>query len=458
MNVKSRRVLFVCFLLALWFITAVRLLHPLPAYAQPPSQGAPRVDVARIDGVIDTFTEGYVQRVLNVARDDGAEAVVFQLDTPGGQLDATRKIIEDFFDSPVPVIVYVSPSGARAGSAGVFITYGANLAAMAPGTNIGAAHPVDQSGQDITGTIGTKIENDSVAFIRSIANQRGRNADWAEDAVRKSVSVTEQEAKKLGVINLIATNMNDLLNQLDGQTVKLKSGDKTLHTAGAEVHQQDMNFFEDFFHVLLDPNIALILLNIGSLAILVELYNPGSIIPAVIGIICLTLAAVALFGLPTNWAAVILIIAALGMFVVDVKVNSIALTVGGIIAFALGAFFLFRPFTPPEPTAPELSVSPFVILCTVGVTAVFFLIVLRAAIRARRVPVVSGITPFIGATGVATTDLNPDGTVLVKSEGWSATAQDGPIHKGERVKVVAVDGLRMQVARLDPAPSPSGLK
>lgn len=431
-------------LLALWLAIALFSISSAWLGAQ---SNAPRVDVAKINGVIDPFTEGYVERVIGVAKEDGASALVFQLDTPGGGLDATRTIIERFFDSPVPILVYVSPSGARAGSAGVFITYGAHLAAMAPGTNIGAAHPVDSGGQDITGTMGTKVENDSAAFIRTIALQRGRNADWAEDAVRKSVSVTEQDALEKHIIDFIAIDVNDLLNQAHGRTVKVQNQDVTLNTRGASIRQVEMNFFEEFFHILLDPNIALILLNIGTLALIVEVYNPGAVIPAVIGIICLTLAAVALFGLPTNWAAVILIVAGIGMMVLDIKVTGFALTVGGIIAFLLGAFFLFRPFTPPEPTTPDISVSPFVIGGLALLSALFFTFVVGAAYRSRNLPVITGIKPILGADGVARTLLNPQGTVMVKSEEWTAIAKDPPIRPGEEIRVISADGLTLRVER-----------
>ncbi len=408
---------------------------------------APRIDVGRIQGVIDPFMEGYIERVINNARDNGTTAIVFLLDTPGGGLDETRKIVERFFDSPVPIIVYVSPSGARAGSAGVFITYAAHLAAMAPGTNIGAAHPVDSSGGDIEGTMGTKVTNDAVAFIRSIATQRGRNAAWGEDAVRNSVSVTEQEALQKGAINFVARDVNDLLAQVNGRTVEVQGKSVTLNTLNADVHQVEMNFFEQFFHLLLDPNIALILLNIGTIALIAEVYNPGAVIPAIVGVICLTLAAVALFGLPTNWAAVILIMAGIGMMVLDIKVAGFALTVGGIIAFVLGAFFLFRPFTPPEPTAPDVSVSPIVIGGLALASAAFFAMILGAAIRSRNLPVITGLAPFVGAYGVAKTVLNPQGTVLVKSEEWSAVAQDAPIQPGEAVRVVSAEGLTLKVEK-----------
>lgn len=431
-------------LIALWLISAFAIAAPSVTHAQA---SAPRVDVARISGVIDPFIEGYVERVINNARDDGATAIVFLLDTPGGGLDATRKIVERFFDSPVPIIVYVSPSGARAGSAGVFIAYGAHLAAMAPGTNIGAAHPVGAQGEDIAGILGDKVTNDSAAFIRSIATQRGRNADWAEDAVRESVSITEQEALQKGVIDFIARDVNDLLNQVNGRTVQVQGHDVTLNTQNAEVHQMDMNFFEQFFHLLLDPNIALILLNIGTIALIAEVYNPGAVIPAIVGIICLTLAAVALFGLPTNWAAVILIIAGIGMMLLDIKVTGFALTIGGVIAFLLGAFFLFRPITPPEPTAPDVSVSPFVIGGLAILTVSFVIFVIGAAIRSRNLPVITGLGSFVGATGTAKTPLNPLGTVLVRSEEWTALAQDPPIQPGEAVRVVSADGLTLRVEK-----------
>lgn len=409
---------------------------------------APRVVVGKIDGLINDFTDGYIERVISVAQQQGASAVVFQLDTPGGTLESARKIVQRLLDSPVPVIVYVTPAGARAGSAGVFITYAANLAAMAPGTNIGAAHPVGQDGSDLPETIATKITNDSVALIRSVAAQRGRNADWGEDAVRNSVSITEQQAQANGAIDFVARDVSDLLNQAHGRVVRVQGGDVTLNTQGALQQQIEMNFFEEFFHILLDPNVALVLLNIGTIAIIAEVYNPGAVIPAIVGIICITLAAVALWGLPTNWAAVILIVAGIGMMVLDLKITGFALTIGGIISFLLGAFFLFRPFTPPEPTAPDVSVSPFVIGGLTILTAGFFVFLLGAALRNRNVPVITGIQPFIGAQGFAKTALNPQGVVLVKSEEWTAVAQDPPIQPGEAVRVITAEGLTLKVEKI----------
>ncbi len=423
------------------------ILAGLPGRAL--AQDTNHVDVATLDTSIDMFTVGYIERVLGVAQQDGAQALIINMDTPGGELDATRNLIQAMMASPVPTIVYISPSGARAGSAGTFITYAANVAVMAPGTNIGAAHPVDASGGDITGTIGTKITNDSVALIRATAVQRGSNADWAEKAVRESVSITEKEALDLHVIDLIAQNNNDLLDKLDGRTVNVAGRQVTLHTRGVAQRPVDMTIFEQMLHVLLDPNVAAILLNIGMIAIFVELYNPGAILPAVTGVICLILAAVALFNLPTNWAAVLLIVAAILMFVVDVKFTSFVLTLGGIVTFILGALFLFRPFTPPEPAAPVVAVSPFVIGTLALLTAGFFVFILGGAVKSRKTPVITGMTPYFGAFGIATSELNPEGTVRVRSEDWTAEAENPPIHKGDRVQVVGIEGIRFRVAHVN---------
>jgi membrane-bound serine protease (ClpP class) len=414
-------------------------------YASLQAQPA-HVDVAVVNGVIDTFMEGYLDRVVKLAESDGASALVIRMDTPGGELESTRKMIENMLNTSVPSIVYVSPSGARAGSAGVFLTYAANLAAMAPGTNIGAAHPVGQGGQDITGTIGIKVTNDAVAFIRTIAQQRGRNVEWAERAVRESVSITEKEALELNVINFISPNLTDLLNQLDGRTTTVNGRETVLRTRGAEIRTIEMNFFESFFHILLDPNIASIFLSVGSLAILVELYNPGATIPAVVGVICLTLAAVALLGLPTNWAAVILILAGFGMLVLDIKVTGFALSVGGVMSVILGLFFLFRPFTLPQQPQFDISVSPWVIAGITGVIALFFFVILRAALSSRRLPAVMGAQTYIGAHGVAVTDIQPQGTVHVRSEQWTAESEE-PIVRGDKIVVVGVDGLRVKVKK-----------
>ncbi len=386
----------------LWVFSGLRLALPERVLAQ---DGTNHVDLINLNTSIDTFTAGYVQRALDIAQNDGASAFIIVLDTPGGESDAMDTIIKTLLSSPIPSVVYVAPSGARAASAGTFITYAANVAAMAPGTRIGAAHPVGLGGTDITSTEGTKITNDAIAEIQSLAEQRGRNADWAAKAVSESVSITEKQALDLHVIDLIAQDNQDLLNQLDGRKVQQNGRELTFRTRGASITSIPMTPIEEFLHILLDPNIAAILFSIGSLAILVELYNPGATVPAVVGVICITLALVALYNLPTNWAALILIVAAIIMFVLDVKLTSIVLTIGGIIAFILGSLFLFRPFTTPQPTFTPVYVSPFVIAGLTLLMTFFFLFVIRAAVRSRLAPVVTGITPFLDSYGVATSDF-----------------------------------------------------
>ncbi len=420
------------------------LEFPILAHAQ---QGA-HVDVLTVTGDIDTWTDGYVNRGIGAAEQDGAEAAIIVLDTPGGALGAMQDITTRMLNARVPVVVFVYPQGAWAGSAGTFITLAGNIAAMAPGTTIGAAHPVDASGQNISSDERDKITNFSVGIIKNIAQTRGRNADWAANAVQNSVAATAQEAANQHVIDFIATDMNDLLNKMDGRTVKTAAGEVTLHTQRVGVVNLDMNIAELFLHTLVDPNLALILLNIGLLAIAVELYNPGATIPAIAGAICLVLAFVALGNLPVNWGGVILIVFSVIAFVIDVKVNSLVLTAGGLGMFVLGAILLFTPFTPPTtPIVPNVSVSPWVVLGLGAAMTAFFLFILSAAVRGRNFPVLMGNAPLIGAEGIATTDLVPSGTVQVKSELWTATAQDGPIHKGDMVEVKQVDGLRLKVTR-----------
>ncbi len=419
----------------------------LPLIAQANAQRGTHVDVLTVTGAIDTWVDGYISRGLGLAEQDGAEAAIIVLNTPGGSLGAMQNITTRMLNARVPVVVFVHPAGAWAGSAGTFITFAANLAAMAPGTTIGAAHPVSGGGQNIESDEREKITNFSVSIIQSIAKQRGRNADWAADAVRNSKAATAQEALDLKVIDLMANDLNDLLNKIDGKTVKTAAGEITLHTQRAGIANVDMNLPETFFHTLVDPNLALILLQIGLLAIAVELYNPGATFPAIVGGICLILAFVALGQLPVNWGGVILIVLSVIVFIVDVKLNSFILTGGGFVMFILGALLLFTPLTPVAPTMPEVSISPVVVLGLGGAMAAFFLLILGAAVRGRRYPVVSGTEALIGASGVAVSDLNPGGTVRVKGEVWTATAESDTIQKGNEVKVVRVEGLRLKVVK-----------
>ena len=426
-------------LIGLSLMAAFLLCSP-PALAQP----GEHVDLIKVEGVIDPFTAQYVSRGLDMAQSDGAQCLVIQLDTPGGSDVPMRVIVQEMLNSSVPIVVYVAPAGARAGSAGVFITMAANIAAMAPGTNIGAAHPVDITGA-ITGTIGEKVTNDAAAYVRAIAEKRGRNAEWAEKAVRESASIIAREAVELQVVDLVADDLTDLLEKIDGREVITAAGPVTLKTRGAPVRTIGMNFAENFLHVIVDPNIAYLLLSIGTLALTAEFYHPGAIFPGVTGAICLILAFVAFGSLPVNWGGVALIILAVVLFIVDIKVAGFMLSVGGAIAFVLGSLMLFSPFAPLSPTMPRLTVSwPLIILMTVTIAS-FFLFALSAGIRAQRGKVASGIESMVGATGIAASDLDPWGTVQVKSELWSAVAEEGSIKKGEQIRVVGTKGVRLKV-------------
>jgi membrane-bound serine protease (ClpP class) len=409
------------------------------------AQSATHVNVATLNGVIDPITAQYVDKEIQHAGQDGAQCLVIQLDTPGGSDGAMRDIVQSILNSPVPVVVYVSPAGARAGSAGVFITIAADIAAMAPGTNIGAAHPVDVTGE-ITGTMNDKVTNDAAAYARALAERRGRNADWAEKAVRQSVSITANEAVNIGVVDLIADNLPDLLAKIDGETVSTAAGERTLATKDAESVQVSMSLPQEFLHAIVDPNIAYLLFVIGIVGLIAELYHPGAIFPGVTGGICLILALVAFGSLPVNWGGVALIVLAVVLFILDIKVAGYALSVGGAIAFILGSLMLFSPLFPSSPSAPTFVISrPLIIITTLAITA-FFVFALSAGIRAQRARVVSGIQTLVGATGVATSDLDPQGTVQVKSELWSAVAdEDKTIRKGEQVTVVAAEGVKLKV-------------
>jgi membrane-bound serine protease (ClpP class) len=358
-----------------------------------------------------------------------------------------RDIVQKMLNSSVPIVIYVSPGGARAGSAGVFITLAANIAAMAPGTNIGAAHPVAMPGTELTEVTEEKVTSDAAAYVRAIAEKRGRNAEWAEKAVRESASIIATEAVESQVVDLIADDLTALLDKIDGREVITAAGPVTLRTRGASVRTISMNFAENFLHVIVDPNIAYLLLSIGTLALVAEFYHPGAILPAVTGAICLILAFVAFGSLPVNWGGVALIVLAVILFIVDIKVAGFMLSVGGAIAFVLGSLMLFSPFAPPSPTMPRFTVSwPLIILMTATTTS-FFLFALSAGLMAQRRKAASGIESMVGATGMAASDLDPWGTVQVRSELWSAVAEEGSIRKGEQVRVVGTEGVRLKVIK-----------
>lgn len=410
---------------------------------------APQIDIITVKGVINPIVSGYVARGIRTAESDGAAALVVRMDTPGGLDTSMREIIQSILESKVPVIVYVWPQGGRAASAGVFISYASHVAAMAPNTNIGAAHPVALGGsptgadqQQTDSTMTEKVTNDAVAYIKGIASERGRNAEWAEKAVRESVSVTSAEAKKLGVVELVASDLPDLLSQLDGREVRLPGGKVTLRTEGAVIRQMDMGPIEQFLLTISDPNIAFLLLSLAVTALLIEFSNPGTILPGVIGGISLFLALFSLGMLPVNYAAVGLIFLAFILFILEVKITSFGmLTVGGVVSMTLGALLLVNS------ASPDLQVSRPLIASVVLGTAAAFYFVIRAARRAHvRIPT-TGREGLMGHTAVSRSDLDPEGYVLVEGESWSAVAEDGPIPAGEPVVVVAKEGFKLRVRK-----------
>lgn len=406
----------------------------------------PAVDVVTVKGVINPVSSGYIRRGLDAAEASGADAFVIELDTPGGLDSSMREIIQRILSAQVPVVVYISPAGARAASAGLFVLVSGHVAAMAPNTSTGAAHPVAGGGQEITGDMKEKVTNDAVGYIKGLATRRNRNAEWVERAVRESIVVTSDEAVNLRVADLSAPNIESLLTQLNDREVELASGPVTIHTSGAAIRRIEMDSIEQFLYTISDPTIAYILLSVAMSAIFLELSNPGAILPGIVGGISLFLAVFALGMLPINYAGVGLLLFAFLLFLAEVKVQSHGmLVVGGIISMTLGSLMLVNS------SAPELEISRTVIAMVVVATAMFFLFVIGTAIRAQRRDVVTGVEGLVGHRAIARTDLKPTGFVLAEGELWEAIAADDPVACGEAVIIGAVDGLKLRVSRADRA-------
>jgi membrane-bound serine protease (ClpP class) len=422
--------------LAAWLaLVAAGGLLPARAAAAAP------VSTIQIDGVISPVTVRLLETALARAQADGASALVIQLDTPGGLERSMRLICQRLLNAEIPVIVYVAPTGARAASAGVFVTMAAHVAAMAPATNIGAAHPVAMGG-GVDKESMRKIENDAAAFARTIAAERGRNADWAEKAVRQSVSITEREAVKLKVVDLVAESLPDLLDKVDGRSVKTAKGAVTLQTRGATVKAIEIGFRDRVLNVITDPNVAYVLMMLGMLGLFFELSNPGVILPGVVGGISLILAFFAFQSLPINYAGLLLILFGIVLMIAEIKVVSHGvLAIGGIVSMGLGSLMLFD--------APEVGfrVSWWVILPTVGATAGVFLFVVAAGLRALTARSAVGAPALVGQTGVARGALSPEGQVLVQGELWRAVARGAPVEEGSRVRVIDVQGLTLTVEK-----------
>lgn len=411
------------------------------------AQSSDSVIVGHIEGVINPITARYVDRLIGEGEQAGARAVVFTIDTPGGALDATSKITSRMLRARVPIITYVWPPGVHAASAGTFITLAGNVAAMAPSTNIGAAHPVDSNGQDLQGDLRLKAENDAVAQIRNIATARGHNPDWAEQAVRNSVSITADDAVKQHVVDLIATDLPDLLRKVDGRVVTLPQGPVRLETASATIVDDPPSPFEQLLHFITDPQVAILLFSVGTYGLIFELSNPSLIFPGVIGVIAILLALFSFGTLDATGAGVGLLLFAVLLFLSEVWVPSHGiLTAGGVAATIVGALVLFPPSRPTLPGS-QLTIPPTTIAVISGVSLVFFLFIARAGLRYRRIQPLPGSTALLGSLGVAKSDMDPQGIVHVGSEDWSATSDSGPIKRGEHVSVRAIEGIRLVVSR-----------
>jgi membrane-bound serine protease (ClpP class) len=396
----------------------------------------------RIDDTIQPITAEYIDRAIERARQTNADAVLIELSTPGGLLESTREIIKKILASPVPVIIYVAPTGARAASAGFFILESADVAAMAPGTNTGAAHPVELGGGKMDDTMKTKIENDSAAFMRSFVGPRGRNVALAETAVRESKSWTDQEALQQHLVDIVARDQNDLFRQLEGRTIKRFDGKQVkLDLSGASVDELQMTLRQRILDFLLDPNVAFLVLAIGALALYMEFNHPGAVVPGVVGVVFILLALFALNLLPTRYAAFTLIMGAFVLFALEAKFATHGvLGIGGIALLTIGGLLLV------DGPIPQLRVhllTALAISVPLGVITVFLMTI---ALRARRAKVVTGQQGLIGAVGEARTDIDPEGKVWVLGELWNAHAPSR-VGIGEQVVVRKIEGLELEVEK-----------
>jgi len=402
------------------------------------------VHLLTYEGIINPVASELFLNAIANAQKANASALIIQLDTPGGLDTSMRQIIKAIIASDVPIIVYVSPSGGRAASAGVFIMLASHIAVMAPGTNIGAAHPVAMGGQQMDDETKKKVENDAAAYIRSIAEERGRDTKWAEDAVRQSVSVTEKEALNLKIIDFIAEDITSLIKQIDGKIVKTAKGKSVLSTTGAKIIKEELGFRHNILKAISDPNVAYILMLLGTTGLLAELYSPGAIFPGVLGSICLILAFYAFQTLPVNYAGVSLVFLSFVLFVAEIMVPSFGvLAIGGITALLIGSLMLF------DAPLPAMRISPTVLFATIIPIAIIFVFIVQAAWRAQRmVPSREGWEgeSLVGAVGVAQSNLNPTGTIKIHGELWQAETE-GAILSGEKAEVVERIGLVLRVRK-----------
>jgi membrane-bound serine protease (ClpP class) len=425
------------------FIPALLLLA---ACAGAAGAAPPVVLVAELDGMVSPVASDYIAQLLRRAEREQAALVILELDTPGGLYKSTHVICKAILASPVPFVTYIAPAGARATSAGVFITYASHVAAMHPTSSLGAATPVSLGGP-VDSTMSRKMASDAVAFIRSLAERHGRNAAWAEEAVRRSVSLTADSARALRVVDLVAPDVPSLIEALDGRKVRLESGEVTLALDGARIEPAPMGTRLRILDYVSDPNIAYLLFTLGTLGLILELYHPGSVLPGVAGSICLILAFYGMHTLPINGAGLLLIVTAIILFILEIKVTSYGvLTIGGIIAMVIGSLMLFDidPAAPPD--FPRLRLST--ILPAVAFTALFFAFVIAKGVLAQKQRPATGLPALIGAEGVARTPIAPGrpGTVSVLGEIWRAESTE-PIAPGETVRIQSGSGLKLTVSR-----------
>ena len=404
---------------------------------------ADHLNLVSLQDSINPGTKDFLERAIKVSAEDQAECLVVLLDTPGGLMTTMRSMVQAIMNAPLPVVVYVYPSGAQAASAGVLITIAADFAAMAPGTNIGAAHPVSGTGEDIPKTMNEKVMNDFLAFSRSVANERGRNADWVAKVIRESASITAAEAVANNVIDAVATDLDDLINQIDGYHVERKGFSKVLQVKGLARRTLTPEWQDQILRVIGDPSIAYLLLMIGLAGLYFELSHPGTIFPGVIGGISLVAAAYALQKLPVNYAGFLFILLAVVFFILEIKVTSYGLlSLAGVLSLVVGSLMLFR--VPGE--IGRLSLS--VLVPTVGVISAFFVTVATLAFRAQIRKPTTGKEGLVGTVGETRTDLNPEGKIFVEGELWNAYA-DEPIPRGTKVRVMEIEDLKLKVQRID---------
>jgi membrane-bound serine protease (ClpP class) len=438
------------------FILTLACLAALLLFFQPEAlagvhssqEAAPLVLVLEADGPVSPTMQEYLGRGIRTAERRGADLIVFQLDTPGGGIEVMKRIVEIIRSSPVPVVVYVAPRGAMAGSAGTMITLAGHASAMAPETIIGAASPIDMTGQDLDETIATKEKEAMKALVRSLAERRPPEAvALAEDTIENARAVSASEAFEVGMVDFLASDLDDLLRQLDGFPVQVSGEKQALHTAGPEIMFLSPSFIEQVLGTIANPNIVFLLIQVGVLAVLIEISSPGGWVAGFIGVVCLALATYGLGILPVNWFGLVFLVTAFVLFVLDIKAPTHgALTAAGAASLIVGALVLFN--SPGVPVS--LRVSPWLVIVTSLLTAAGFGLLVTYALRVQKTPARTGLESYTGRVGTASTPLSPRGTVRVGGELWSAELLPGeePLPKGARVEVVRADGFKLFVRSL----------